>query len=112
MRRLKRALGRRAGREDGQVIVIMVLFLVVLLGFAGLVVDVGRVYVAQRELQQAVDAAALAAAQDLPTTAAANSDVTTYSALAGNKNANTKMMNAATPSVTFKCFSSTGITCQ
>ncbi len=112
MRRLKRALGRRAGREDGQVIVIMVLFLTVLCGFAGLVVDIGRVYVAQRQLQQAVDASALAAAQDLPTTAAANTDVTAYSALAGNKNANTKMMTAATPSVTFKCFSSTGITCQ
>lgn len=112
MRRLKRALGSRVRREEGQVIVIMVLFLVVLCGFAGLVIDVGRVYVAQRELQQAVDAAALAAAQDLPTTAAANSDVTTYSALAGSKNANTKMMTAATPSVTYKCLTSTGITCQ
>ena len=52
----------------------MVLALVVLLGFAGLVIDVGRVYVAQRQLQAAVDAAALAAGQDLPDSVAAHDE--------------------------------------
>lgn len=47
-------------------LVLVVLALVVLLGFAGLVLDIGRIYVAQRQLQQSVDAAALAAGQDLP----------------------------------------------
>ena len=50
----------RTRREEGQVIVIMVLFLVVLCGFAGMTIDVGRIYVAQRQLQEAVDAAAVA----------------------------------------------------
>ena len=53
-------------------IVLMVLALVVLLGFAGLVIDIGRVYVAQRQLQQAVDSAALAAGEDLPDSVAAH----------------------------------------
>ena len=111
MSRSKGTIRSRMRREEGQVIVIMVLFLTVLCGFAGLTIDVGRIYVAHRQLQQAVDAAALAAAQDLPVTATANSDVTTYSALAGNKNAKSGMV-AAAPVATYKCFSSTGITCQ
>jgi Flp pilus assembly protein TadG len=106
-----RAIGGRVRREEGQVLVVMVLFLTVLCGFAGLVVDVGRVYVAQRQLQQAVDAEALAAAQDLPVTATANGDVTTYSAVVGNLNAHTGM-TADTPVATYKCLSSIGISCQ
>ena len=102
---------RRTRREEGQVIVIMVLFLVVLCGFAGFTIDVGRIYVAQRQLQEAVDAAALAAAQDLPTTATANTDVTAYSAYTGQKNAHTASMVAATPIATYKCLSSTGLSC-
>ena len=85
MSRSRRTFRSRMRREEGQVIVIMVLFLTVLCGFAGLTIDVGRIYVAHRQLQQAVDAAALAAAQDLPVTATATSDVTTYSALAGQQ---------------------------
>ena len=38
-------------REDGQALIIMALALVVMLGFAGLVVDIGRAYLAQRQLQ-------------------------------------------------------------
>ena len=102
---------RRTRREEGQVIVIMVLFLTVLCGFAGMTIDIGRIYVAQRQLQEAVDAAALAAAQDLPTTATANSDVTAYSAYAGQKNAHTASMVAATPIASYKCLSSTGLPC-
>lgn len=103
----------RAGRpESGQALVLMVLCLVVLLGMAGLVVDIGRSYVAQRQLQQAVDAAALAAAQDLPDTANTNTTITSYSALAGNKNAHSLMMNASAPTVTYKCLTSTGIPCE
>ena len=104
MSRSKGAIRSRMRREEGQVIVIMVLFLTVLCGFAGLVIDVGRIYVAQRQLQQAVDAAALAAAQDLPATATANTDVTAYSALAGKKNAKSGMV-AAAPVATYKCLS-------
>ena len=65
----------RAGdRQSGQVVVITVLFLAVLLGMSGAVLDVGSWYRADRALQSTVDAAALAGAQALPDdTALANS---------------------------------------
>jgi hypothetical protein len=53
-------------RDCGQTAVITVLFMTVLLGMAGAVLDVGAWYRADRELQQTVDAAALAGAQELP----------------------------------------------
>ncbi|HYY74901.1 MAG TPA: pilus assembly protein TadG-related protein, partial [Gaiellaceae bacterium] len=61
-------------RQSGQVVVITVLFLAVLLGMSGAVLDVGSWYRADRALQSTVDAAALAGAQALPDdTALANS---------------------------------------
>jgi hypothetical protein len=50
----------------GQAYVLTVLFLVVLLGMAAAVVDIGSWYRAHRALQATVDAAALAGAQKLP----------------------------------------------
>ena len=50
----------------GQAYVLTILFLVVLLGMAAAVVDVGSWYRAHRALQATVDAAALAGAQKLP----------------------------------------------
>ena len=71
-------LGRLGGRrEEGQTIVIVALCLVVLIGAAGLVIDVANLYVTQRHLQTAADAAALAAAQDLPNS---TTSACTYSA--------------------------------
>lgn len=55
-------------REGGQMLVLFVLLLAVVLGFTALVIDVGLVYVERRNLQSAADAAALAAAQELPGT--------------------------------------------
>ena len=52
--------------ERGQAIVIMVLALVVLLGMAALVLDVGNWFHTKRRLQATSDAAALAGAQKLP----------------------------------------------
>ncbi len=57
-----------------------------LLGFVGIVIDVGRLYVTQRHLQTATDAAALAAAQDLPNGTTALATVCTYSATAATGN--------------------------
>jgi Flp pilus assembly protein TadG len=54
---------RRTG-ERGQAIVIVGLILVVLIGFIGLAVDGGRLYWERRILQNAVDAAALAASDN------------------------------------------------
>lgn len=48
--------------EEGQVLVMFALLMTVLMGFAALVIDVGMGYVKRGELQNAADAAALAAA--------------------------------------------------
>lgn len=52
--------------ERGQAIVLMVLGLVVLLGMAALVLDVGNWFHTKRQLQATADASALAGAQALP----------------------------------------------
>lgn len=58
---------RAAGAgETGQAAVLSVVWMVVLLGLAGLVIDVGSWYRSQRNLQSQADASALAGAQDLP----------------------------------------------
>jgi len=111
---------RPAGRADGQVIVVVMLFLIVLVGFAGLVVDVGRVYVAQRQLQQAADASALAASQDMPNTSLALSAARLYSAAPGQVNAHSGVasdMLVVNPTATqsgasFKCLTSVGVPCE
>jgi hypothetical protein len=62
------ALGLRRpdGRRDrGQVLVLFAMSIIVLLSFAGLAFDVGRFYSEKRFLQNAADAAALAAASAL-----------------------------------------------
>ncbi len=48
--------------ERGQALVLIVLAIVAMFGFAALAVDVGRLYAERRRLQNAVDSAALAAA--------------------------------------------------
>ena len=93
-------------------LVLAALTLVVLLGFAGFVVDAGRVYVAQRQLQQAVDAAALAASQDLPDSVAARDHALTYGATGVNAHGD---MQASPPAVSFKCLQTLvaeGVGCQ
>jgi Flp pilus assembly protein TadG len=54
--------------ERGQAFVLMTLSLVVLVGMAALVLDVGAWFQTKRHLQGTADAAALAGAQDLPET--------------------------------------------
>lgn len=68
-------LNPRAMRQadDGVVLVVATLTLVVLLGFAALAVDLGGLYNERRQDQSAADVAALAAAQELP----AHDDVAT-----------------------------------
>ena len=60
-------LRARVRDESGQVLVFVAVILVGIVGMAALVVDVGSWYQAQRKLQTAADAAALAGAQHLPT---------------------------------------------
>jgi len=73
--------------ERGQMLPIMAILLVGFLGTAALSMDLGRAYVGYRELQNATNAAALAGAEALPNSTAAN-QATAYSAAAGGNNAN------------------------
>lgn len=56
---------RAVWRERGGVAIMFGLTLVVLIGFAGLVIDLGRFFVIKAELQNAMDACALSAASQL-----------------------------------------------
>ncbi len=53
------------GREPGQSLVIMSLFMMVFIGVLGIVIDLGRAYASYRQVQVAADAAALAGARAL-----------------------------------------------
>lgn len=65
--------------EAGQAVVMSVVWMVVVLGMAGLTIDVGSWYRSQRHLQAQADASALAGAQELPKdTSRAESVAQTY----------------------------------
>lgn len=81
-------------KEDGQVIVLFALMLVVLLGFTALAIDTGTVYLTKSKLQNAADAAALAGALDLPNSATAENTAKDYAVLNGADRATTQ---ATTP---------------
>ena len=61
-----KTLLHRSRDESGQAFVFVAAILTALVGMAALVVDVGSWYQADRRLQTAADAAALAGAQELP----------------------------------------------
>lgn len=71
---------RRAPRSDerGAVAVMFALLLVVIVGIGGLVVDIGFASQKQRQVQNAADAAALAAAQSLPSLTGSASTAQSY----------------------------------
>jgi Flp pilus assembly protein TadG len=69
---------RRPAREEGAVLPLVALMLVVLLGMAALSIDVGNAYLHKRRLQSAVDLAALAGAQRLPAQGTAQADAQSF----------------------------------
>ena len=78
--------------------------MVVLVGFGALVVDVGRIYFAQRQLQNAVDASALSAAQNMPDVYKGFNTVQNFDGVAPSKNALFGYgVTAGGPVVTFRC---------
>jgi len=97
--------GRLVKEQSGQSIVIVVAALVVLLGFCGLVMDIGRAYYVQRSLQSSVDAAALAGAAQLPDPTKATAVARQYGATSGGANYNSRLP-AVAESVTAVCNSS------
>jgi uncharacterized membrane protein len=93
----------RVRSEDGQAIVLIVLFLLVLLGFCALCLDVGHAYLAQRRLQSAADAAALAGAQELPDVTSATTFANTYGS---NGNNAPSGLDGSSMTVTTRCIAS------
>jgi len=69
--------------EKGIVAVVIALLMTVLLGFTALVVDIGLVASEKQKLQNAIDAACLAGAQDLPDTSKATAAANNYVQLNG-----------------------------
>ena len=67
--------------ESGQSAALFALLLVGVMGFTALSVDVGRLYLTRAELQNAADSAALAAAYELPSAAAAKRTAEDYAAM-------------------------------
>jgi Flp pilus assembly protein TadG len=94
----------RLRHESGQVLPLTALMMVVLVGFGALVVDVGRIYLAQRQLQNAVDASALSIAQNMPDDYAGYSTTPNFDGVAPSKNALFGYgVTANDPVVTFLC---------
>ncbi|MBN1247316.1 MAG: VWA domain-containing protein [Anaerolineae bacterium] len=65
-------MGKRGTPKRGQSLVIVAFGIITLVAFVGLAVDLGLVYVERIRVRRAADAAALAAAADLPLEAAAH----------------------------------------
>ena len=83
-----------ASDESGQILAIAGVAMVLLLCCVGLVVDVGHAMLVQRQLQSGVDAAALAAAYELPDQTEAVNVGTQFSPTPGMKNAVNTVNNA------------------
>ncbi len=97
---------RLIGDERGQIIPWMGLLSILLIGAAGITVDLGHAFVCYRQLQASTDAAALAGANALgqgsASTASVTSAIDLYASTANGANFNTNLPSP-TISVTFSC---------
>jgi len=73
-------------RQRGAVIITVCLFLLFLLGFMGIAMDFGRLFIVKTELQTAMDSCALAAAQELDFQASSIDRARSAGKTAGNLN--------------------------
>src|SRR5207247_7895068 len=97
--RMTRLLSR-VRSEDGQVVVLVAVFMLGLIGMTALVVDVGSWFRQQRATQSTVDAAALAGAQALPDTAQATAIAKDYGSKNGAGGASTDATSS--PAATYE----------
>jgi Flp pilus assembly protein TadG len=89
----------------GQTAPLMAVSMLAYIGIAGVSIDLGHAYFARQQLQSSSNAAALAGAAVMPNITSATTNVTLYSAMAGEMNAVSSLQNViATP--TFYCASS------
>ncbi len=72
--------------QQGAVIVTVAMMLLFLLGFTGIALDFGRLFIVKTELQTAMDSCALAAAQELDGSSSAITRATAAGRTAGNLN--------------------------
>lgn len=84
--RLPRRVPRQAARQRGAVLITTALVLLFLLGFMGIALDFGRLFIVKSELQTAMDSCALAAARELDGKAGAVSRASHAGVLAANLN--------------------------
>jgi Flp pilus assembly protein TadG len=96
---------RAAKDESGQVLVLAALGMTMMLVMVALVVDIGKAYLVQRQLQAGVDAAALAGAQFLPDPSEATQAANDYGPSAGARNA-VDIGSEVTTTVTMRCVTS------
>jgi hypothetical protein len=88
----------RAARERGQALILFALGMVAILGFASLTIDIGLFVRERGHVQSAVDASALAAAQELPDSGANAITVAKQYALS-----NDSELTSGSVDVTFRC---------
>ena len=74
---------KKLKREEGQAMVLFAIVMVLVMGFAALVIDLGMAKVAESQMQNAADAAAMAAVGQLPDTTAASNAALIYAQLNG-----------------------------
>jgi Flp pilus assembly protein TadG len=78
MMKLYNVIAQIGSEERGTVLVLVAAVMTVILGFAALATDVGALVLERNRLQNACDAAALAAARELPSTVAAKEKAAEY----------------------------------
>jgi Flp pilus assembly protein TadG len=100
---LSKKARRRLDDESGQALILGMLAILALLAMAAFVIDVGYAYFGKRALQASVDAAALAAGQDLPDTTKATATALSYSANSGSKNEVPGVLTNVNTTVTSGC---------
>ena len=92
--------------ERGQILPWMVFLNVLVIGAAGITIDLGHAYVCYRELQASTDAAALAGAYALTASGASQASVTSevnaFASVKNGANANSNLPNP-TISTSFRC---------
>ncbi len=90
MRKVLRSLRNRWQRDErGQVLVLVAAGMAAFCGLVGMSVDIGQMIYTKSDLQKAADAAALAGAQDLPSSSTATNVANSYVALNASNTAAT-----------------------
>lgn len=98
--------------DSGQIFPWMVFLSVIVIGVAGLTIDLGNAYVSYRQLQATTDAAALAGAYELgvagATTTTVTDEIDDYASASGGANAFPGLKGTSV-TVTFKCISDSSL---